>query len=547
MRRFLIASLVVVAACNEPTTPTIESEASRAPSRVPPSLTSYLWGSSTLDATNPGSLFTIDTSSAAATLVGTPNIPEGDTRISAIDFDPVTGTLYGIKGGPCYGALLITIDPTTGAGTLVDTLKGGWFDGTPGPNCPGGSAAIAFAADGTLYASGWYGGIVGGKIMKVDKATAAVLEVHPTPVGYDDWRGRRAHLNGLAFDANGVLWASRGNSVDSAQVNIVDPATGDITSTLRLNDPVMQDSLTISDLAFAPDGRLYASLPWEGQLATIDTATGDVTRIGTFGADVFTVGGLSTVPRLFSMLVGRYWLNEAQSGQSPSTVADDQADPVDLTVTWAAPMHWTLQDGNRGVRSDDYGHRGVVSEVARSTKYEDNLHLESKATFVIVASWTVPPDVQAIGGFQIQKNPPVPVALLQTDGTGIPTVIFKTTAQARIEVAWPPSLADDTRRVFHMVYDSGDPVPERRIRLYVDGVDQGTGQLNSGSWPALGEGLDMNDQGLEIQLMNRLGRTNEWPMKGTVFYFAVYKTALSDTEIGVNATQLLTSDDSGPP
>ncbi|MGD2153662.1 MAG: hypothetical protein PVG79_10375, partial [Gemmatimonadales bacterium] len=365
---------------------------------------------------------------------------------------------------------------------------------------------------------------------------------------FDDWRGRRAHLNGLAFDANGTLWGSRGNSVDSAQVNIVDPATGDITATLRLNDPVMEDSLTISDIAFAPDGRLYASLPWEGMLATIDTATGDVTRIGSFGADVFTVGGLTTVPRLFSMLVGRYWLNEAESGQAPGVIADDQADPVDLAIIWAAPVHWTLQDGNRGLRSDDYGHTGIVRRPVRGTKYQYELHAEEEATFVLVASWADPPDVQAIGGFQTaRKNKAEPIAFLQTDDTGVPTVAFLTQTQRAIEVGWPPSLADDTRRVFHIVWDSWNPVPERRIRLYVDGADQGTGQLISGDWPPLGEGLQMNDNRLEIQLMNRVTRRDEWPMKGTVFYFAVYKTALSDTEIGVNAAQLLAGDDSGPP
>jgi len=549
-RKMLVVPLLVVAACQEPTTPAIESESGAvgAPIPVPPSLTEYLWGSSSLGATNPGSIFTIDTLTGTATLVGTPVIPEGNTRISAIDFDPITETLYGIKGGPCYGALLITIDPNTGAGTLVDTLKGGWFDGTPDPDhCSGGSAAIAFAPDGTLYASGWYGGTPQGKIMKVDKETGTVLEVHPTPVGFDDWRGRRAHLNGLAFDANGTLWASRGNSVDSAQVNIVDPTTGDITRTLRLNDPVMEDSLTISDLAFAPDGRLYASLPWEGMLATIDTATGDVTRVGPFGAAVSTISGLASVPRQLQALLGRYWFNEAESGQGPTTVFDDQANPVDLTITYDPSMAWTLEDGNRGLRSDAFSHTGQVSGAAEATKYDAALEFATQATFVYVVSWLNPPYVQAIGGFQnYHKNFPVPLAWLQTDNRGVPSVVFRTEGQDIIELRWPPSLADDTRRVFHVVYDSNETTPERRIRLYVDGVDQGYGQLDIGTWPAIGEGLDFAVPKLEVQLMNFITKTSSRPMQGTLFYFAVYATALTDRFVAANASALLAGDD-GPP
>jgi hypothetical protein len=511
-------------------------------------VTATLWGSTSLDATNPASLFTIDEATGAATLVGSAGIPEGSDRISAIDFDPSTGVLYGIKGGPCYGAILLTLDPATGAGTIVDTLMGGWFDGTPEAFCSGGSAGIAFANDGTLYASGWYGGTFPqGNIMKVDKETGTVLELHPTPIGYGDWKDRRAHLNGLAFDADGTLWASRGNSLTTAQINTVDPTTGDITSTLLLIDPLMEDSVTISDLAFGLDGMLYASLPWEGMLATIDTSTGDVTRVGSFAAGVTIISGLTAVPRLVNFLLGRYWFDEAQTGQGPTTVADDQANPVDLTITYDPSMAWTLQDSNRGLRSSAFSHNGKVTGTAEATKYDAALDLANQATFVYVVSWLDPPYIQAIGGFQnYHPNFPDRVVWLQTDDVGIPSVVITTEAQSEIDVRWPPSLADDTRRVFHVVYDSDDAVPERRIRLYVDGVDQGYGTLSNGTWPALGEGLDFGSGQLQVQLMNLIERNNSWPIGGTVFYFAVFETTLTDQEIAGNAAALLTGDD-GPP
>ncbi len=548
LRYVLALCLLLVTACQEPTTPTIGDGASSDPNRVPPGVTATLWGSTSLDATNPASLFTIDEATGAATLVGSAGIPEGSDRISAIDFDPSTGVLYGIKGGPCYGAILLTLDPATGAGTIVDTLMGGWFDGTPEAFCSGGSAGIAFANDGTLYASGWYGGTFPqGNIMKVDKETGTVLELHPTPIGYGDWKDRRAHLNGLAFDADGTLWASRGNSLTTAQINTVDPTTGDITSTLLLIDPLMEDSVTISDLAFGLDGMLYASLPWEGMLATIDTSTGDVTRVGSFAAGVTIISGLTAVPRLVNFLLGRYWFDEAQTGQGPTTVADDQANPVDLTITYDPSMAWTLQDSNRGLRSSAFSHNGKVTGTAEATKYDAALDLANQATFVYVVSWLDPPYIQAIGGFQnYHPNFPDRVVWLQTDDVGIPSVVITTEAQSEIDVRWPPSLADDTRRVFHVVYDSDDAVPERRIRLYVDGVDQGYGTLSNGTWPALGEGLDFGSGQLQVQLMNLIERNNSWPIGGTVFYFAVFETTLTDQEIAGNAAALLTGDD-GPP
>ncbi len=504
-----------------------------------------LWGSSSLSPTNPGSLFTIDEVTGTATLVGHHGFPEGHDRIAGLDFDPVSGVLYGIKGGPCYGAILLTLDPFTGAGTLGDTLMGGWFDGTPGTTtCAGGSAAIAFDADGNLYASGWYGGIPQGKLMKVDKATGAVLEVHPTPIGYDDWKGRRLHLNGLAFDANGTLWASRGYSTTAPQINTVDPNTGAITGTLYLNDPVMTDSLTISDLTFGADGVLYASLPWESVLATIDTTTGDVTRIGPYGAAVTQIAGLATLPRTMYTLLGRYWFNEAGSGQSPTHVLDDQDSPVDLAITYSADLAWATVSGHIGLQSTGIKHAGIARAGIIGTKYDTSLTGSTQGTFVTVAAWTNPPYVAPIAGFQTTSDNRR-AAILASDVAGRPQAMFTTNMQNKLEVVWPVPLGDDTRRVFHLVYDSDQAVPEQRIRLYVDGVDQGTAAILSGSFPVLGETLKLSDAGMELQVINR-SKKQYLPLLGTVFYYAAYNTALTDAEITQNATYLLADDDSPP-
>jgi hypothetical protein len=504
-----------------------------------------LFGSSSFWTVNPASLFRIEHVDGTATLVGPSGLTVGSERISALDFDPFSGRLYGIKGSACHGAILITIDPATGAGSEVGVLRGQGLDFTPGPDCPGGADALAFSSDGTLYVGGWFGGELQGKIMRVDRKTATVLEYHPTPVGFGDWKGRRAHIAGLAVDAGGTVWISRGGSLETGQINTIDPMTGDITSTVYLTDAAgdAEVEVAISDLAFAPDGTLYASTGWENELAIIDPTTGELTRIGPFGPSVERISGLTAEPAILQHLLGRYWFREAESGRTPAAVLDDRPDPVDLTISYRPALEWTVRDGHRGLRSRRFRHRGLVAGDVAGSKYQAALDDATRATFVVVASWVDPPYVQRIAGFQTDDKRARRVAMFQTGSNGHPSMQFRTRTQSSIDVRWPLDLDDDVRRVFHVVYDSDDPVPKRRVRLYVDGVDQGPGRLSNGHWPALGEGLDFDVRDLELQMMNRTQRKSSKAMKGTVFYYAVYKSALSPAEIVGNAAALLRDDD----
>ena len=87
-------------------------------------------------------LYTVNKSSAWATLVG----PIGFRYVGSLDFDPVSGFLYGATGGDAADGVLITIDPATGLGTFVANTI--W------------TSAMSFDFDGRLYAvdSGPYPG-----------------------------------------------------------------------------------------------------------------------------------------------------------------------------------------------------------------------------------------------------------------------------------------------------------------------------------------------------------------------------------------------------
>jgi sugar lactone lactonase YvrE len=581
-KRLALIPLLLVLACHEPDVPTAPTDLrmqSAATGVVGVQQSSeaetILYGSSPYWTANPASLFRIDHVDATATLIGASGVTVGSERISAIDFDPFSGRLYGIKGGGCYGAILITIDPATGAGSVVGTVQGSGLDFTPGPNCPGGAAALAFASDGTMYVGAWYGGVPQGKIMTVDRKTATVFEYHSTPYGFGDWQGRRAHIAGMAVDANGTVWISRGGSLVTGQINTIDPTTGDITRTVYLTDAAREPEVevTISDLAFAPDGTLYASTGWESELAIIDTVTGELTRIGTYDTSVVEqIAGLTAVPAILQHLLGRYWFREAAAGRGPAAVLDDMPAPVDLSIDYDASIEWTEVDGHRGLRVGRpvrFRRMGGVAADATGSKYQEALVGATQATFVTVASRVDPPWAMSIAGFRGRRECrsrrsrdhcglPFPVAMFGTLWNGRPSVTLRTSSQPLVLVTWDaisrhhrrhgshgrdPASGYDEHRVFHVVYDADDPVPERRVRLYVDGVDQGPGRLLLGRPPVPGEGLDFDVENLELQIMPRLPVWWERDTRTVVFYHAVYKAALTPAEIAGNALALLRDDD----
>ena len=257
---------------------------------------SFLWGtSSSTGVEEGGGLYMLNPNSGAAELVGFSGITNAQRSISisGIDFHPQTGVLFAVvggSGGHNPGSDLITISTETGIGTPVGTISGSGFDPSD-QTPPSGCGSLAFAADGRLFAGCWEGeaGPTQGKIVEIDPATGAVLALHATTNG--------ELLTGLAFSPEGVLWGSRGGNIGDgpAVLHTVDPETGTILSTLPLSDA---DAI-VASLAFAPDGTLYASLPQESTLATISTASGTITKVGSYGDTVARIAGLASTTNTF--------------------------------------------------------------------------------------------------------------------------------------------------------------------------------------------------------------------------------------------------------
>ncbi len=205
----------------------------------------------------------------------------------SILFAQTPGTLYGSTGSSSNQ--LITIDPTTGAGTLVDSISG----------TPSGVTEIEFREDGVLF------GTVGQGLSQI--FTINPLNGNATLVGTHPFGA----VNGMDFDSGGNLVGSFFNPGVSTDLVIIDQATGGFTSTIGVIFP----SDVVTGLTFDSGGTLYgigraASGGSPSSLYTIDPITAIPTLVGPIGFD--NVGAIEFGPD--GILYGGVGITGANAG-----------------------------------------------------------------------------------------------------------------------------------------------------------------------------------------------------------------------------------------
>lgn len=195
--------------------------------------------------------YQIDPSSGTSTLIS--NTLEGFDSIPGLAFDPTTDTLYGVRQTSFSSDQLITIDPATGADTLVGVT--GIFD----------VQTLAFDPNtNTLYTT-----TTGptAQLFRIDPATGI-----GTVVGLSGFFS----VGGLAFDPNtNTLY---GTTIGlTAELITIDPVTGAGTAV----GPLGFDN--VAGLAFDPNTNTLYGTDFFTQLLTIDPATGAGTAVGSTG------------------------------------------------------------------------------------------------------------------------------------------------------------------------------------------------------------------------------------------------------------------------
>jgi hypothetical protein len=209
----------------------------------------------------PGNLYTVNPATGVSTLVGPtlinnpancPLAPPCAIGLTGLAVHPVTAVVYGATSnsiGTTNLKSLVTIDPATGAATLIGVMA------TP-------VADIGFDSGGTLY--GWSANQGGNPspvlgLFTIDLTTAAQARVLPGDSSFPKTGG-----NGLSF-ARGTLFLSEdGAAVIGAAtgaLRTVDPATGVTTVGPTLTGAPRPGTAlkpgTINSLAVDPTGVLF--------------------------------------------------------------------------------------------------------------------------------------------------------------------------------------------------------------------------------------------------------------------------------------------------
>jgi concanavalin A-like lectin/glucanase superfamily protein len=250
---------------------------------------------------------------------------------------------------------------------------------------------------------------------------------------------------------------------------------------------------------------------------------------GGAGASGGSEGG--SPPLLDDELVARYFIDEAASGQTPTTLADAAPDPLPLALSYVPQMTFTEKDGHRGLQFTATELDGRASVLADATKIQDRLAGSLVAT------------IEAV--FELED--------VSTNGSRIVHIGFDTewffslgsSAPNRLRVfisgteigRFVTPLPTLGRVVVHAVIDNTQADPEARCRLYVDGS------------PVLriaGTPMDQNEaftlpNGKHFVLGNReIGLRT---FQGILYYAALYQTAFTEEQVADNTRALLQYDD----
>jgi len=221
---------------------------------------------------NPGAVYTVDQGTGALSMLGTPYGGVGLPGVATSS----TGRVFAVTSvtNPDSTSHLIEIDPVTGA--LINDIGPMWD--ASGNGCGIGDLSfqpgtdVLFGLAGNQSSVGTrcgVGGATGGYLMTIDTSTGQY-----TIIGRDPSFGN--NNGGLAFAPDGTLYFVNG-WFDPGVLYTLDPATGNILSSRGLSDK----SLLVQGLAARPsDGLLFGSYS-DGEIYTIDSATGTTTLIGT--------------------------------------------------------------------------------------------------------------------------------------------------------------------------------------------------------------------------------------------------------------------------
>lgn len=346
-------------------------------------------------------------------------------------------------------------------------------------------------------------------------------------------------LAACSYDGSGLVSAGPPTSTSSSST-ADEPTTTTTTSTTA-------PPLTTSGPDLTTTGTTAPVDP------TVDATTTDATTTSTTAAttelSTSTTTGDETTGEPPPMLVDegllvRYFLDEADGGQGPKHALDAAPDPLDLPLVYdmgAMNPVYAEHRGHRGLRWPMAGLHGRATLPVAGTKVQTGLQNRTAATLELVVEVDA---VTVFGSRLLHVGRSLEQGHFTLRSTDIDRLEFHWKGLTLAGV-WPVDWAGLGRVVVHVVLDTGQPDPIHRVRLYIDGaaVADGTdiGLLHPNQNEAIAIPTDPNIP-LYFALGNR-GADGDRSFQGTLYYAAIYASALSETQLQQNADILAGTDD----
>ena len=236
-------------------------------------------------------------------------------------------------------------------------------------------------------------------------------------------------------------------------------------------------------------------------------------------------------------LLTRYFIDESNSGADEDTLEDSAANPLPLTIDYAGQGTFIEEVGNRGLRWNAITEQGRASaSLEPSGKIRQALDGSTQGTIEVVVDidvFVAGSRLSHIGDADDRGD-----FTLRLEQEPTPRVRFVLNNDDEDENVWDLDLVGRGRTVLHLVLDTTRGVDDDRVLLYVDGEEQ---ESAGDAPPARDEEIDFPSALPSYVLGNSTdgGRG----ILGTIFYAAMYSTALDADEVAHNADILLVNDD----
>ncbi|MBW2456903.1 MAG: hypothetical protein JRI68_20480 [Deltaproteobacteria bacterium] len=233
-------------------------------------------------------------------------------------------------------------------------------------------------------------------------------------------------------------------------------------------------------------------------------------------------------------LIVRYFIDEAASGDWVTALEDSAPDPLPLALTYdAGNLSFTEIGGNRGLQWAAAQGSGRASTLVTNTKIQSALGGAGTATMELVV------EVVDNGGHE---------ARLSHIGGGTEAGFFGLTwdgtfvrywMNGAYDVGvWNWGLPQAGRVVLHLVVNIQASASIDRVRLYSNGTPITPNTATIGPTPGT---PFMAPSGKHYVLGN--WEAGGMGFQGTLFYAAMYSSALNQNEVSQNAGELLVNDD----